>query len=977
MVTPDGDFGGKVRRVFMAVADMPEAELHEAITQACNGDARVEAEVRSLLRADREAMGFLANPTLIAGGSNGATQALAAAPLVNGRIGRYRLLELIGEGGFGSVYLAEQDTPVLRKVAVKLIKLGMDTRQVVARFEHERQALAMMDHPNIARVLDAGATESGSPYFVMDLVKGEPIVAYCDKNKLSIDERLELVGQVCGAVQHAHSKGIIHRDIKPSNILVSTPDDGPACIKVIDFGIAKAIDSRQASDTRFTEHRALIGTPEYMSPEQAEGSLDIDTRSDVYALGVLLYELLTGSTPFRGSELRASTYAEVCRIIRETEPPKPSTRISQSDADRADVAARRCAEPHRLGSMLRGELDWIVMQAIEKDRDRRYETADGLAADLRRFREGKPVSAAPRSRVYAFKKFVGRNRGAVGAAAAVCAAVLVGLGAFAWQAKVAGVQRDRAIAAEAQAARRVEELRRVSEFQAAMLEQIEPARAGQMLTENVIAMYDKELIGAGVPEGERSALKSEFAEQWHRVNATDAAKSLIDRTILRPATEALGTKFADQPVVGAALRQVLADRYTALGMYDAATPLQDAALAAREELLGADHADTLASLDKQVRLLILRGQLAEAEPMCRTSLERARRALGDEHPQTIKAINTLGVVLLRQQRADEADPLMQEVLASSMKQGRGDDPDTLAAMNNLGVALKAQGKMREAEDWYVKAMQGRQRVLGPDHPLTLQTVRNVGGLLFAQGRMAEAEPLYRSAMEGYRRSLGDEHPDTLNAINSMGSLLEQLGQLEQADRLYDEALRGSRRGLGEEHPFTLSVMNNYASCLARQGRHADAEGYLRRILDVRQRVLGAASADTLLSVSNLGETLLAQSKYDEVVALLEPAVPFSERLPATQFAELRATQSTCLGAALARLRRFEPAQACLLKAVESWGRSQDARPDGLRATLEAMAELYEAWERVEPGAGYAEKGLECARRLDELSRGAASSSPGK
>ena len=319
-----------IKRLFLAATELPAEQQSAFLDKQC--DIQTRKKIEELLHHEREAsQNFLAGvtPETVATATP-ANTATIATPLREGpgtKIGPYKLLQLIGEGGFGSVFMAEQTGPVQRKVALKIIKLGMDTRQVVARFEQERQALALMDHPNIARVLDAGATETGRPFFVMELVKGDPIVEYCDKNNLSINDRLELFAQVCNAVQHAHTKGIIHRDIKPSNILVGTQDGRPNT-KVIDFGIAKATASKLTEKTLFTEHQQLIGTPEYMSPEQAEGSLDIDTRTDVYSLGVLLYELLTGTTPFSSKELRSVAYAEIQRIIREVEPPKPSTRLS-------------------------------------------------------------------------------------------------------------------------------------------------------------------------------------------------------------------------------------------------------------------------------------------------------------------------------------------------------------------------------------------------------------------------------------------------------------------------------------------------------------------------------------------------------------------------------------------------------------------------------------------------------------------------
>jgi serine/threonine protein kinase/WD40 repeat protein len=418
---------GRAQEVFENAVDLAGAEREAYIRGACGADQALRAEVEGLFRAYERGGGFLSSPTAAPGANAAAATLVASIREGPGtRIGPYKLLQLIGEGGFGSVFMAEQERPVARKVALKIIKLGMDTRQVIARFEAERQALALMDHPNIARVLDAGATEAGRPYFVMELCKGDAIVEYCDKNNLSIPERLELFAQVCRAVQHAHTKGIIHRDLKPSNILVSTQDGRPHA-KVIDFGIAKATASRLTEKTLFTEHRALIGTPEYMSPEQAEGSLDIDTRTDVYSLGVLLYELLTGTTPFSGKELRSAAYAEIQRIIREVEPPKPSTRLSKSTETLASIAAQRHTEPRKLGSILRGDLDWIVMKALEKDRLRRYETANALAMDIGRYLAGRAVLAAPPSRLYQLQKFVRRYRAAVIAGLLVVTVLVLGV----------------------------------------------------------------------------------------------------------------------------------------------------------------------------------------------------------------------------------------------------------------------------------------------------------------------------------------------------------------------------------------------------------------------------------------------------------------------------------------------------------------------------------------------------------------------
>lgn len=436
----------RVREVFIRIAELPQAERPVALTRECGNDGALQAEVEALLSAHDKAsaVGFMSDPTrsvaASAAGSAASTASLAEKP--GTRIGPFKLLQQIGEGGFGVVFMADQDQPVRRRVALKIIKMGMDTKQVVARFEQERQALALMDHPNIAKVLDAGATETGRPYFVMEYVVGDRITAFADAHRLSVRDRLDLFAQVCTAIQHAHQKGIIHRDLKPNNVLVSMVDGKPFA-KVIDFGIAKATGARLTDKTLFTEHRQLIGTPEYMSPEQAEGSADIDTRTDVYALGVLLYELLTGATPFDAERLRSAAFGEMQRIIKEEEPPAPSLRLSRDLSTLAAAAAARNIEPGRLGTVVKGELDWIVMRALEKDRARRYESPSSLSEDVERHLSGEPVVAAPPSASYRIRKLVRKHRRSVVTAGVLVATLVMGIAGTTvamWRARLSEAQ---------------------------------------------------------------------------------------------------------------------------------------------------------------------------------------------------------------------------------------------------------------------------------------------------------------------------------------------------------------------------------------------------------------------------------------------------------------------------------------------------------------------------------------------------------
>ncbi|CAN5505103.1 hypothetical protein BH09PLA1_BH09PLA1_33350 [soil metagenome] len=947
------------------------------------------------MRSDSDAGSFLSETPATLGDDEPTIHQAASVQIQEGpgsMIGPYKLLQQIGEGGFGSVFMAEQEQPVKRRVALKIIKLGMDTRQVVARFEQERQALAMMDHTNIAKVFDAGTTSTGRPFFVMELCRGESITDYCDRANLTIPQRLELFAQVCAAVQHAHTKGIIHRDIKPSNVLVSTQDGRPH-VKVIDFGIAKATASKLTEKTLFTAFSQMVGTPQYMSPEQAEGSFDIDTRTDVYALGVLLYELLTGVTPFDPKSLRGAAYGEIERIIREVEPPSPSARLSQNTATIASVAASRRTEPRKLGTIVRGELDWIVMKALEKDRQRRYETANGLAADINRYLSGEAVQAAPVSTVYRLKKFVRRNKGLVTAAGAVAAALLIGVIGFAWQASIARHQRDRAVVAEKDAKQRAAELTAVSDFQAKMLSQIDATDAGIRLMDSIRAKFAAALAKGGVPDVERATRIASFGRELLQVNATDTAVEMIDRTILKPAIAAVDTQFKDQPIVDASLRHTVADIYRILGLYDDALPLQTAALATRRRVLGDSNEDTLTSinnmgsildaegkpqeaekyyregLDQRSRVLgaenhatlvsmgnlgnlfCAQGKFAEAEPLLRASLEKCRRVLGNDHRDTIIAINSLGFLLVNQGKPAEAEPLWREAYERGQRAIGADDPDVIVWISNLGSLIQVQGRFKEAEPYLREALEKNRRVRGEEHPLTIRAISILGGNLSKQGRLTEAETLDREALEKSQRVLGDDNPETVDNLGRVGSLLMAQGKFDDAEPCLRQSLDAIRRLRGDEHPTTLNALAQFARLRVNQGKRDEAEALYRDVLEKSSRVLGPEHPDTLINTINLGNLLVSRHiKLDEAESLIRKAMEGRRRLSGDNHPETLIAQANY--ARLLEVQgKFVEAEALYREVLEKFRRvSGNDHPNTLSA-IENLASLLRGqgkWSEAEP-----------------------------
>jgi non-specific serine/threonine protein kinase/serine/threonine-protein kinase len=717
----------EARELFVEAAAKPVEERDQFLKEACGDHSDLRAEVEELLRFHDAATG---------GGSEFPTPLHPASVLPDTpeRIGPYRILQKIGTGGMGEVYEAQQEKPLRRRVALKSIKWGMDTEQVVLRFESERQALALMDHPNVARVFDAGATEQGRPFFAMELVRGIPITQFCDTSQLPLRARLELFIHVCRGVQHAHQRGIIHRDIKPSNILVIDLD-GVATPKIIDFGVAKATSQQLTEQTVFTELGQWIGTPEYMSPEQAGMSgFDIDTRTDVYSLGVLLYELLVGVQPFAPDELRSSGFDEMRRKIREQDPPRPSTRVTTTGKTSPEMAERLRTDPPTLARLLRGDLDWIVMKALEKDRNRRYGSPAELAADVERHLNDEPVLASPPSTSYRVGKFVRRNRLAVTAALLVAIAVAAGI-----LGTTAGWLRARQ---EADAARRV------SDAMVSMYGDLNP-----------ITMRG----GASTP--------------------TD----ILDRAVERVESE-----LGDNPLIQARLMTTLGHVYKDLGRYDKARPLLEQAAEIRRREIGDLHPDYATSISVLGDLLSEMGDLAGAQRLHEQALAIRRQALGPAEPTVAWSLRSLGHVHRNLGEYAAARALFQESVGI-LENAEGDHRhDISVTLHSQALLAMDSGDLELARDLMERCLAIRERTLHSGHPDIAECLADYARVLFRLGDQERPVDFTTRAASIYEKAFGADHKRTVATVGQLAVLEFFCGDEDAAVTLYTRVLDSQR-----------------------------------------------------------------------------------------------------------------------------------------------------------------------------------------
>jgi len=845
------------------------------------------------------------------------------------KIGHYRLIRVLGEGGMGIVYLAEQAQPIKRQVALKVIKPGMDSQRVIARFEAERQTLAFLDHPNIARVYDAGTTDQGRPYFVMEYFKGTPITDYCDQHTLTIEERLRLFQQLCGGIQYAHHKGIIHRDIKPSNILVSS-DEGKVTAKIIDFGVAKAMAEPLAERTLASEECRLLGTPEYMSPEQVDmANEDIDTRSDIYALGVLLYVLLTGTHPFDTKDLREGGIDNLRQVIRETDPKTPSTRLTSLGEEGAKVAEMRSTDISTLAKHLKRELEWIPLKAMRKERSERYRSASELADDVDNYLKGAPLLAGPPGIRYRLGKFIRRNRALVSGIAAVLLVLIAG---------VVGITLF-AIKAERHRA--------------------ETQRMFNSLVETV-----------------HNSLNPYF--KWHKVTA---------RSVLDTLSSDLEKKFKGLPLAEAKIRRALSIAYCIHGWYERSEQLIKRAIELNRDHRDPEDPNTLDCMKTLAWVYFFESRYAHAEPLFLEVVEGFQRVLGEADGRTLHAMFSLGAVYFVQGRFteaerltlkaftamqgiedpetwqlvditgglgrgrrlqgdyEEAESLMQKALQISRDKW-GEDMHTLLFEHALGDLYCDLGRYNKAEQYLTEALAGRREIWDECHPDILVTQGSLGWLRYRQGRYEQAEKLLTEALEGVRRVVGNSHTETTHAMHGLGALYVSQGRHDEAEPLLKEAVKITNDLLGENNWQALYITNTLSKLYTEQRRFVEAEKQYIETLKAQRNILGNDHPHTLASINDLAVLYTRRQQYEKAETLFKEALVGRQRKLGEEHPGTLETKHH-LAVVYGEQARYDDAEPLLLEAAE--GRRLklgEIHPYTIESLIQ-LVRLYEAWGKPE------------------------------
>jgi eukaryotic-like serine/threonine-protein kinase len=857
------------------------------LNSACGDDIDQRRRMEALLRSNARVGKFLEEPPTVS--IAGSRAKMMAGEKPGDWVGRYKLLKEIGEGGCGVVFLAEQENPVRRRVALKVVKPGMDTRRVIGRFEAERQALALMDHPSIAKIFDAGETESGRPYFVMELVRGTKITSYCDEHALTIEERLKLFVQVCQAVQHAHQKGVIHRDIKPSNVLVSTTEEGASLPVVIDFGIAKATADRQLTDeTLLTEIEMFLGTPAYMSPEQATlGGAEVDTRTDIYSLGVLLYELLAGSTPFDTRELLKRDLDQVRRHIREEEPIRPSTRLGRlMDADLTSVARRRQSEAPALIRAVRGDLDWIVMKALEKERGRRYQTANGLALDIQRYLANEAISARPPSKVYRLQKTILRNKLLFASGAMVALLLVVSL-----------VVVSISLARERKAFAKSEEITK---------------------------FFKSMLSGVGYSVA--------------RDRDTTMLREILDQTAGN-----IGKEMSAHPEVEGELRLIMGRLYGDIHRYEQAEAMARKAVAIQRKEFGVESLQAAEALELLGGQLLAQQELAEAERAQNEALTIRKERLGMNSTNTASSLNQLAEVYREQRRLKEANAIALEGLRIR-QMIKTNSLDVADSLRNLCMIQGYGGRWEEAEKTAREVLAMRRGLLGSEDPLIASALEDLAWAVGGLDKLEEAESLISEALAMRRNLSGDTHPDVPRNLNALGQLLGKRGNGQAAEAVLEAVLSVQLKILGEDNKATLETFCSLGKALRDGGKRAEAEMMFRKALAVWDARGEPDKPDRLYALRELGETLEGQGRWSEAEGLWRESLALWRKLGGIEEQQSMYTLRR-LGVNLECARKWPETEVIFREALSISRKKGDEDPEAL-VDLDRVARALMAQKKL-------------------------------
>ncbi len=842
--------------IYQQALELADGERAAFVQSVCAGDATLVQQVTSLLAAAdaAEDAGFLAKPIANNLRSLAPGKPISSRYVVGDRIGHYTLTEQLGEGGFGVVYLAEQEKPISRQVALKLVRGDKTDSQFLQRFEAERQILAWLNHANIAQIYDAGRTEQDDPYLAMEYVVGMPITLYCTEHKLRLETRLTLFQQICAAVQHAHAKGVVHRDLKPANVLVTDSDSGPQT-KVIDFGIAKVV-GLNALQSNITTVGGQLGSPLYMSPEQLTQGEDVDTRSDVFALGTLLYQLLTGSAPFDNEQ---RPLAELVNAIVDDVPPAPSQQTHQAGQP-SDDPAPPLAD-------VTSELDWIVLKALEKDRERRYQSAADLAADIERFLSNRPVLAKPATAGYRLGKLIARHRWASAASIVAALALIAGsLGTTVGYLR-AKQETARAVQAEIEATREARNAQQTVELLTEFLASPDPAQAGRDITVvELLEAFAPRLNAIEDPTIE-FALLNTYAQTYQALGLLADARPYADEALALaqqqfPPTDERNIRAGDL------LGRVLVDQ----GQYDAAVAQHRQTLQLAEDSFGVNAEITFELMASLAEALTKQGHPDQAEPLQRDILAKQRADYGNADARTLRTLNRLALTLWRQGRYEEGEQLSQQAISLNRQTYGEDHPATLDALSELALIVASSGRLEDGLALHQEVLQRRRQTLGPEHRQTLNAATNVAWVMGQLGRWDQAEQRHRETLVVQDRVLGASHPDRLATLGNLSTALMRQGRLEEAEPLAQQTLSGRQQVLGQDHPQTLIALGDLVVVYGRQGNYPMAAEMASELLARNERIQGPNHPATLTTKSNLGWLLMKSGLLDEAEPLMRQAV---------------------------------------------------------------------------------------------------------